>query len=97
MLNFAKYCSKKEDCNGFVHLKADFSFLPEAVPHVFYRKMGMNSGDKILDKKLDKLIKEGKNGSYNDIPCSPMYYPPISYPKKHNKYLDFIKRIFRFD
>ena len=59
LLDYARALSKTEHCVG-IHLVASGCYSPEKVPHLFYRKYGMNTGDKKLDKKMDKFIKRGK-------------------------------------
>jgi hypothetical protein len=93
MLNFARKCSQREGCYGNIHLSADWTLLPERIPHIFYKKYGMNSGDKKTDKKLDKFIKKGKDATYKDFRRTPMYYPPMKYPKTKG-FLNKLKDIF---
>lgn len=81
MLDFAKYYSQKNGCNGYFHLDANSGYLPNSVPHIFYRKQGMNTKFSYLNKRLDKYIKKGKNATYRDIENITMYYPPIEKPK----------------
>ena len=91
MLNFARKCSEKEGCRGNIHLSADWTLSPGRIPHIFYKKYGMNTGDKKIDKKLDKLIKKGKDATHKDFQRTPMYYPPMKYPKTKgffNKFKD---------
>ena len=103
LLNFAKQLSKKDKCNGHIQLWADGSFMPQNVPHLFYRKNGFSTLDEKIDKKMDKFIKSGKDATHKDFPNMPMFYPaPDKYPtpKTHkkpsifSKVKDFFKKIF---
>lgn len=80
MLDFAKIYSKKIGCKGFFHLTSDTAFTPSRIPHPFYRKYGMNTGNIRIDKKLDKFVRSGKDATYQDFYNVEMYYPPI-FPK----------------
>lgn len=82
MLDFAKNYSKKIGCGGRFHLSADVAFMPNRVPHIFYRKYGMNTGIPKIDFKLDKFVKLGKNATYKDFNNIEMYYPPIKSKKQ---------------
>lgn len=77
LLNFVKNFSKQNGCEGRFHLLSDISLMPSKIPHIFYRKFGLNTGDKIIDKKLDRFIKKGKNATYHDFKSVKMYFPPI--------------------
>ncbi len=90
MLDFAKNYSKKIGCNGYFHLSADSGLTPDSIPHIFYRKYGMNTKDASINKKLDKFISKGKNARHTDCPNIEMYYPPIKKPEtKLQKFLKF--------
>ncbi len=82
LLDYARALSKTEHCVG-IHLVASGCYSPEKVPHLFYRKYGMNTGDKKLDKKMDKFIKRGKKATHMDFDNVVMYFPPVEYPKKN--------------
>ncbi len=82
MLNFARNCSIKEGCGGRFHLDASISLLPQKVPHIFYRKYGMTTYNKKLDKKIDKFIKQGKTATSSDFSDIAMYYNPQENNKK---------------
>lgn len=75
LVNFAKYYSKKNGANGNIGLKADVSFQPLRIPHVFYRKMGFGTLESQANKKLDKAIENHKDLTYKDLPCRLMFYP----------------------
>ncbi|MBD5401444.1 hypothetical protein HDR58_01400 [bacterium] len=79
LLRFAKRYSKAIGCNGFFHLSSDVGFLPNRVPHIFYRKQGMNTMNPDINSKLDKFIRKGKDATYKDFPTIDMYYPPIQF------------------
>ena len=82
LINFAKNYSKKIGCNGYVVLKADSSFTPNRVPHLFYRKQGFSSFDPITDKKMDKFIRKNKDATHRDFRAIVMHYP--ANPPKQN-------------
>ncbi len=75
MLNFAKFYSKKNGCNGYILLSADSTLNPEEIPHLFYRKFGFESYNKKNNKKMDRFIKEGKKATKKDFSTMLMYYP----------------------
>ena len=92
MLDFAKNFAKRNGSNGHLALKADPSFLPQKIPHLFYRKNGFTTLDKKLDKKMDSFLKKGKIATYKDFPCLVMYYPdPKIVNKPKDKYPFFTK------
>ena len=90
LLDYARALSKAEDCVG-IHLVASGCYSPEKVPHLFYRKYGMNTGDKKLDKKMDKFIKRGEKATRMDFDNVLMFFPPVEYPKKNT----ILRRLFR--
>lgn len=106
MLNMAINLSKKLGHEGRIFLCAFPSLCKEEVPHIFYRKFGMNCEDKKLNKKMDKFIKEGKIVTIKDFPDKTyMYYPPVPTvkPEKIRKkslidnFLDVFKLIKNFN
>ena len=76
ILKFAEEYSKQIGCNGYLTLKADGSYMPERVPHVFYRKFGFSTFNKKNDIRLDKFIKKDKIATIKDFPSLLMHYPP---------------------
>jgi len=95
MLNLSKNIAKKNNCNGHIMLKADTSFLPQKIPHLFYRKNDFTTLDKKLDKKMDTFIKKDKCATYKDFPCLLMYYPaPQKTPSKWSLFINSLKKIF---
>lgn len=76
VLKFAEEYSKQIGCKGFLTLKADGSYMPEKIPHIFYRKFGFSTLEKNTDKKLDTFIKQKTNATIHDFPCLLMHYPP---------------------
>lgn len=90
ILKFAEDYSKRIGCKGFMTLKADGSYTPERIPHIFYRKFGFSTLEKRVDKKLDRFIKLKTNATTNDFPCLLMHYPK---PEKESAN---IKRLFHF-
>ena len=91
MLDFAQTYSKKVGCNGNFHLEASSGYTPNSIPHIFYRKYGMNTMSPEINRKLDKFIKKKKPATYRDIPDIEMYYPPIK--EKENLFQKFIRKI----
>lgn len=81
MLDFAIKYSKQIGCKGNLHLSSDVSFMPNRIPHIFYRKFGMSTKSASLDKKIDQFIAKGKNATYRDFDNVNMYYPPIKHLK----------------
>lgn len=77
MLDYAQNFSKRNGCEGRFYLCADAQFTTKEAPHIFYRKYGMNTGNPKDDAKIDRFIKEGRNGTIADFPHQKMYYPPI--------------------
>lgn len=95
-LDFAQIYSKKIGCNGNLHLIAVPGFTPQQVPHIFYKKYGMNTNSASINKRLDKLIKKNKNGTYLDFNNIEMYYPPIKKPEtKFDIFFNFLKDLFK--
>ena len=78
ILKFAEEFSRKSGCNGFMTLKSDVSFMPEKIPHTFYRKFGFSTLEKKTDKKLDMFIRQNKDATHKDFPCLLMHYPPMA-------------------
>lgn len=77
ILKFAKEYSEKIGCKGFMTVKADSSYTPDKIPHIFYRKFGFSTLEKSTDKKMDKFIKQKINATSKDFPCLIMHYPPL--------------------
>ena len=75
ILEFAKKYSKQIGCNGFMTLKADGSYTPKRIPHIFYRKFGFSTLESNTDKELDRFIKKGENATIKDFPCLLMHFP----------------------
>lgn len=98
LLNIAKQYSKQMGCGGYIYLYASTSMAPHRLPHVFYKKRGFNTGVKEIDKKLDKLIKLGKDADENDFEPIKMYYPAISIQKQEkfsfSKFMNKLGNIF---
>lgn len=92
LLNFAKNYSKKIGCEGRIHLMASSGLIPQRAPQIFYKKCGLNSADKEINKKLDKFIKKHKNATFKDFTNTPMYYPPIKF--RESKILRFFENLF---
>lgn len=82
LVNIAKFYSKQLGANGFVDLYASSKMSPHRPPHIFYKKLGFNTGNEYIDKKLDKLIAQKKNADEFDFDTEKMYFPAISYTQK---------------
>ena len=94
MLDFAGAYSKIVGCKGNFHLRASVGYMPNEVPHIFYRKCGMNTNDASVNKKMDKFIKKGLNATYLDFENINMFYPPIKNPKTRlDKLKEFITSV----
>jgi hypothetical protein len=85
LLNFAKIHSKNLGLNGNIHLLSSSKRAPERIPHIFYRKFGMNTNDIYINHQLDKYIKEGKTATSRDFDSVLMYYPPINFQPQTSK------------
>ena len=96
MLDFAKKIAEKSGCNGSVVLKADESFSPQKIPHLFYRKNGFTTLDKKIDQKMDTFIKKGKTATYKDFPSLVMYYFKNSNIEHKLTFFEKFKKFFRF-
>ena len=59
-LDFAREYSKKLGCLGNIHLSPNSAYDPHRIPHVFYKKYGMNNKDEAVNYKLYKFVKLGK-------------------------------------
>ena len=97
LLDFARDLSKEIGCEGNIHLVASGCYAPNSAPHLFYRKYGMNTGDKRIDRKIDSFIKRRKDAKRIELDNIMMYYPPVEYPKKNNiisKLIHFIGNFF---
>ena len=92
LLDFVRTLSKKYDCGGRFHLNSSACFQPNRIPHIFYRKYGMTSGSKCIDRKLDKFIKQGKMATHRDFGSLSMYYPP----KDFNGKIKFLECVMKF-
>ena len=87
ILKFAEEYSNQIGCKGYMTLKADGSYMPERIPHIFYRKFGFTALEKHTDKRLDKFIKRKTNATINDFTSLLMHYP------KPDKKPSILKRI----
>ena len=100
LMNYAKKLSDKLGCEGNIHLIASSEFDPKRAPHMFYRKFGMNTGNYLIDSKIDKFIRKNKKATREDFPSIEMYYPPVKsdinpdeLPKRNNE--SFWKSLFK--
>lgn len=88
IVNFAKTLSKKWGCNGYISCQANTGENPNAVSHLFFRKMGFTTLNKKTDKKIDKFIKRGKVARYTDFQCDLMFSPQ---PKTKPSFFEKLK------
>lgn len=91
LLNFAQRYSKEIGCEGRLHLDASKLNHSERVPHVFYKKYGMNTGNIKIDAKLDLYVRKGQDATELEFPTMSMFYPPIDYNVKDKT--PFFKRV----
>lgn len=82
LLKAASNFSKMLGFDGRLHLDSSGLQTPERVPHIFYRKFGMNTGIERIDKKLDEFIKNEKSATTSDFESMTMFFPPIKYSHK---------------
>lgn len=96
LLDYARRLSQANGGEGNIHLVASGCYAPNSAPHIFYRKYGMNTGDKRLDRKIDCFIKRGKDAKRIELDNVMMYYPPAEYPKNNiiSKLIHFIGNFF---
>ena len=97
ILKFAEEYSRQTGCNGYLIVKADGSFMPERIPHIFYRKFGFSTFNKETDKKLDKFITRKLNATNKDFPCLLMHYPPQAekIPTVLQKCAEILRKMFK--
>lgn len=93
LLNYAKKCSEQMGCEGNFWLDSSTCFLPQEIPHTFYRKFGMTSDNIKTDKMLDKFILKGKIPTYKDMGDVFMYYPNYN-QKKVNIFKKLWNKLF---
>ena len=94
ILKFAEDLSRQMGCKGYMTLKADGSYTPNSVPHIFYRKFGFSAFDKKTDKKFDKFIRQNRQATWRDFPNLLMHYPPA--PQKHSFFKEMFCNLFKF-
>ena len=74
-LNFAKNLSKKMGLGGNMRLLAGATESGgEIPPHVFYRKYGFTTNNKIILNRIENSIKTGENLDIVSAPPVYMYY-----------------------
>lgn len=93
MIKFAKLVSKKMGCEERLMVGAYGHFTPSETPHIFYRKLGFNTGYKSIDTRLDEYIATGQRASNKDFEFMPMYYPAIPYPEEKPIKQSFITKL----
>lgn len=91
IIEFAKNYSKIKNCNGYLILKADSTFDSQNISHVFYRKQGFSTLDKLTDKNLDFFVKHHKKATSKDFSSILMFYPPKQHQSIFNKLTTFFK------
>jgi hypothetical protein len=93
LLNFAKIHSQRIGLNGNFHLISSSERSPERIPHIFYKKFGMNTDCQSINNRLDKFIKEGKTATIEDFSSIRMFYPPIHFePSGFEKMIAKVKK-----
>lgn len=97
IVKFAKEYSEQIGCKGYMTLKADGTYMPEKIPHIFYRKLGFSTLDKKIDKQLDKILKQKGKAKKHDFPTLLMHYPAdkSKQVKLKNIIINGIKRFFK--
>ena len=93
LITFAKNYSKRLGCDGHIFLKADGSFTPNRVPHLFYRKCGFSTLDKKKDKLLDKFIRKNRPANWKQFASDLMFYPAMK--SKNSIFFDKLIKIFK--
>lgn len=97
-INLARMESKKQNCNGRVHLIAISSINPSSPSHIFYRKNGFTTVYSEFNNLIDEFAKiKNRNGLFLE---SKLMYLPIGdkppIPKRtlvKNFILNLIKKI----
>jgi len=82
LLKFIINKSKTKNTNGRIHLYASSNSNPDRVPHIFYKKFGMNTGNPLIDRKLDRYIAKRRDATSNDFTLQEFFYPQIGYKTK---------------
>ena len=94
LLNYVKNYSKEIGCNGNLWLDSSPCLLPQEIPHTFYRKFGMTTDNKKIDKQLDKFIKQHKIPTHRDMCEVLMFYPENKPEPKENIFKRIWKKLF---
>lgn len=95
LMKYMKILSKKLGCDGRIHLMASSCLQPERVPHPFYYRLGMSTGNEKLDRKIAQFAKSGKSATSQDFQSVMMYYPPAK-TQKPKGFLEYIARYARY-
>ena len=98
LINLAKSESKKNGCEGRVHLTASRNLTPRRPPHLFYRKRGFESVSPYINEIMDFCISIGKQLPVEYADNIEMYLPvTINKTKSKSKlksFLNFFKEKF---
>ena len=99
-INLAKIQSRKEGCNGRVHLDASRVYTPRRPPHIFYRKCGFTSIYQDRIKYIDECIRKHKQLHWSMADNLPMYLPlkkentrKVSFYSKILSYINKLKKL----
>ncbi len=95
LLDIARQYSQEMGLGGRFHLEAGSLYNSEQVPHIFYRKYGMNTGRPSIDRKMDSFVRKRKKATNLDFKIMPMFYPPIEYDvKAKTSFFENVKKRF---
>lgn len=95
-INFAKNLSKQSGCDGRVHLVASRIYDRYYPPHIFYKKCGFVSNNKLMDDYLDNCIAS-KTQIESGIADNLNMYLPVGdkveqIQTRFTKFINFLKR-----
>lgn len=82
LLNYIKDKSIEQGMGGKFFLSAVSITKSDDVPHIFYRKFGMTTGNNDIDKKIDKFVKEKKKATSSDFQSMVFFYSPETVEKQ---------------
>jgi GNAT superfamily N-acetyltransferase len=99
MINLAKLESKKQGCEGRVHLTASRVYTPRRPPHLFYRKLGFESVCSYINEIMDFCLSIGRQLPVEYADNIEMYLPvtikhTVKSKSKLKSFLNFFKEKF---
>ena len=98
MINLAKIESRKQGCEGRVHLTASRVYTPQRPPHLFYRKQGFVAVCPYINEIMDFCLSIGRQLPVEYADNIEMYLPvAIKNTKSKSKlklFLNFLKEKF---